>query len=77
MTKLFADNPDYRAAEQLLIRLHALAADGKEGDEEAEELREDGTVLWQGLTSVERKRLQRLSAEMEMFSDGRHRAGHA
>jgi hypothetical protein len=69
MSKCFAENPDYREYERLLIRLHELIAsgDGDSGDADALRDRMDGP--WKRLSAQEVERLDGLSADLYMLQD--------
>lgn len=65
---LFTENHDYVEAERLLRRLHQIIAAGEGSSDEANEIREEASSYWGRLTLREQRRLQRLSAELKMFT---------
>jgi tetratricopeptide (TPR) repeat protein len=68
MTPRFADNPDFRLYEQLLLRVHELIAAGEGDSEEADELRERMDAPWHRLTEAEQTRLRGLSGDLYLIS---------
>ncbi len=69
MSDTFANNPDYREYESLLIRLARLMADGKGDTDEADELREIMDQPWLRLSGSEQARLNQLSGDLFMIGD--------
>jgi hypothetical protein len=54
----------YVEAERLLRELHVLIGRGEGSTDRADELREDGALVWKDLTAIERENLQRLSVSL-------------
>ena len=64
MTGRFADNPNYREHERLLLELSRLMAEGKGDTDEADAIRDAMDGSWLVLSREEKVRLRRLSAEL-------------
>jgi hypothetical protein len=54
----------YVEAERLLRELHMLIGRGEGSTDRADELREEGALVWKDLTAIERENLQRLSVSL-------------
>ncbi len=57
----------YEQSKKLLLKLHELNVQGKDQTDEADEIREAMDAPARGLTSLERKRLKGLSADLYML----------
>ena len=69
MAKPFPATPNYLTVIRGLLRMHRLAADGQFESAEADAVRDAMDAPWEGLSAVERKRIEGLSVDLNAISE--------